>query len=435
LAETIMQIMKVFKFGGASIENAERMQQMAKIIAANQNTPLILVVSALGKTTNALEQVVAAFYKKDNAMAIELFALIEAQHNAIAQELMGKDAQNCINALQQIYAELDWILQDNPVRSYDYYYDQIVCLGEMLSTTIVSHYLQFIKIDNIWKDIRDIILTNDNWREAMIDWEQTSNKILATIPTALEKHKIIITQGFIGSTFENESTTLGREGSDYTAAVFANILNASSLSIWKDVKGLLSGDPKIFNDVKPIPVISYTEVIEMSYYGAQVIHPKTIKPLQNKQIPLYVKCFMDMDVEGTTIINDAINIVYPPILVLKRNQLLLQVSSKDFSFITDDKLSEIYTIFHNLHTHINLIQNSAISFFACLDNDTTKIESVITALETLYTITLIQDMQLLTIRHYDEDTIEKYTSNKNIYLTQKTNQTVQFVLSEGSIHL
>jgi aspartate kinase len=422
-------IMKVFKFGGASIQDADKIRNVATIIKGYPDQQIVIVASALGKTTNALEQVVDTFMQNDLPKAKELFSFLEITHNALAQDLMqDHDAATCITQLQNIYAEADWILHDKPVREYDYYYDQIVCLGELMSTTLLHHYFTSIHIKNTWQDIRDVFRTDTTWREANIDVEFTKQQVHKTIGAQLGNTNIVITQGFIGCTDENESTTLGREGSDYSAALLANMLDAESVTIWKDVKGLLSGDPKLFDNVSEIKTISYYEVIEMAYYGAQVIHPKTIKPLYTKNIPLYVKCFLDPALQGTVIQTEVENANYPPILVLKKKQTLLQLFSKDYSFITDDKLSEIYNTFHNLHTHINIIQNAAISFLACIDDNKTKVEAIYKALENDYKILRNDDVELLTIRHYTADVIAEHIGNKTIILEQKSRHTIQVVL-------
>jgi aspartate kinase len=415
--------MQVFKFGGASIQDAERIRNMANIIKSHIQQPLLLVISALGKTTNALEQVAQA-YNKHDANAAELFALIEAQHNALAQDLMDTTAsQACIAQLQQIYAEADWILHSPAVREADYNYDQLVCLGELMSTTIISHYFNTQGIANVWQDVRDIIISDSTWRDAGIHWAATQQNVTQKLLPLLLQHNVC----FIAATTDNESTTLGREGSDYTGAVLANMLSANNLSIWKDVKGLLNGDPKIFKNLEEIKTISYYEVIEMAYYGAQVIHPKSIKPLQNKQIPLYVKCFLQPQFEGTCI-TENVQHPYPPIYVLKTNQTLLQVYSKDFSFITDDKLSEIYSIFHDLHVRINIIQNAAISFLACIDHHQEKVDKLYKALEANYKIVRNDDVSLLTIRHYTQQAIDENITGKTVLLEQKSRSTVQYIL-------
>ncbi len=420
--------MKIYKFGGASIADASRIKNMVEIIKQSQPQKLLIVISALGKTTNHLEKVVDAFLEKKLDVAKQIFTEIEVIHNALAQDLLPlAEAQNCILTLQDIYNEADWILHDAPVREPHYYYDQIACLGELLSTTIIQHYANYCQLQSHWQDVRDVFRTDNQWREASIDWTTTTSLVQKTILPLFEKTNIIITQGFTGCTFENESTTLGREGSDYSAAIFANLLNAESMTIWKDVPAVLTGDPKQFDGMSAIPKLSYYEAIEMTYYGAQVIHPKTIKPLQNKNIPLHVKCFLDANLPGTVIQQDVENANYPPIFVLKKNQTLLQVFTKDYSFITDDKLAEIYGTFHGLHTHINIIQNAAISFLACIDTDKTKLDAIYKALEGNYKILRNDDVQLLTIRHYNAAAIENHISGKEVILEQKSRNTIQVV--------
>jgi aspartate kinase len=427
----LQRMINVFKFGGASIKDAQCIRNMADIIKQHNQEKLVLIISALGKTTNALEKVAQAFNENNSTHAQELFALIEAEHNALSQELMPAAlSAKCVDALQNIYAEADWILNGNLGRHPNYYYDQIVCLGEMMSTTIISHYFNSIDLHNVWQDVRDIIQTDETWREGKVNWEATQDNITKTILPQFEQKNIIISQGFIGSTTDCESTTLGREGSDYTAAIFTNMLDAKSLTIWKDVPGLLSGDPKIFTDVTEIKEISYYEVIEMSYYGAQVIHPKTIKPLQNKQIPLYVKCFLDTKIPGTIIKHNVAAKTYPPILVQKKNQVLLEVYSKDLSFITDDKLSYIYETFHGLNIKINVMQTAAVMFLACVDDDSEKLEKLSSSLDTEFRIERTNNIELLTIRHHNPQIIEKLSAGKKIILQQKGEHTLRMLLCD-----
>lgn len=281
--------MKVFKFGGASVNNVERIKKVGGILQRYSGEKLVVIISAMGKTTNALEKVVQAFVEERKEDALQLFEQVKQQHSNTAKYLLVMHALACEQQLKDFFTEVEWMLHDKPVRDYDYYYDQVVCAGELLSTAIVSHYLNEAGISNKWLDVRDIIRTDDNFRDATIDWKYTSLRIKETIIPELENVDIVLTQGFIGATDENENTTLGREGSDYTGAVFANILNAENLTIWKDVECVMNADPKQFADAQPIHELNYNEVIEMAYYGAQVIHPKTIKPLENKGIPLYVK--------------------------------------------------------------------------------------------------------------------------------------------------
>ena len=285
--------MKVFKFGGASVNSIERIKNVGTILQQYREQKILVVISAMGKTTNALEKVVEAFYNNKKEEALQLFEQVKQQHLTTAKYLLVTHYLACENQLKDFFTEVEWLLHDKPARDFDYYYDQVVCVGELLSTSIVSFYLNEAGIKNQWIDVRDVFRTDDNFRDANIDWAYTQQKVASDVMPRFNTTDIILTQGFIGSTDENESTTLGREGSDYTAAIFANMLDAESQTIWKDVEGVMNADPKQFPDAKLISELNYTEAIEMTYYGAQVIHPKTIKPLQNKQIPFYVKCFLD----------------------------------------------------------------------------------------------------------------------------------------------
>ncbi|WP_341836701.1 aspartate kinase [Chitinophaga pollutisoli] len=420
--------MKVFKFGGASLETIERIQQVGKIIEANASGKLLVVISAMGKTTNELEKVAQNYFMRKREIAAQLLFNVEQQHKDIAAALLGTKEHPLFTQLQQFFTEAEWTLGEKPHRNYDYYYDQLVGLGELLSTAIVSAYFNQVGIQNTWVDVRDVFRTDDNFRDANINWEitelQVNQKVLPLFNTA----NIVIAQGFIGSTDQNESVTLGREGSDFSAAVFANLLNAESQTIWKDVTGLKNADPKLFPNTVDIPEIAYSEVIEMAYYGAQVIHPKTIKPLQNKQIPLYVKCFLDMHLPGTVIRQDVDGRKLPPIIVLKKNQVLISITSRDFSFITEDKISEIYEIFHDKKIKINLTQNAAITFSCSIDHNPEKIELLIKALHTGYRINYDEGLELLTVRHYQNGLIDELTKNRKVLLEQRSASTIQMVL-------
>src|SRR6186997_1094538 len=324
--------MQVFKFGGASVNSVERVKNVGDILKLYPNEKILVVISAMGKTTNALEKVTDAFYGGKKDEALQLFQQVKQQHLNTAKFLLVTNAVACEEQLNNFFTEVEWLLHDKPVKDYDYYYDQVVCIGELLSTSIVSHYLNEIDIKNQWVDVRDIFRTDDNFRDAAIDWEFTNSQVQNSIVTLFNESNIVLTQGFIGSTDENESTTLGREGSDYTAAVFANLLNAKNQTIWKDVPSVMSADPKQFPDATEIHELNYNEVIEMAYYGAQVIHPKTIKPLQNKNIPLLVKSFLDKNVPGT-VIHNRMRPSLPPIIVMKDSQVLMHLHSNDFSFV------------------------------------------------------------------------------------------------------
>ena len=419
--------MLVYKFGGASIADAERMSNLLPIIADGQK-PLLLVVSALGKTTNALENIVNKAFQGEAAEALALAHKLEQQHLYFAEKLLSAD--NYINAaevLKVYFNELENAVKNTDRNHYDYSYDQIVCLGEIFSTILFYFFLRQHNLPIEWIDIRTVIRTDDTYRDAVIDWDYSRQQALDIIGTELHKGKIVITQGFIGATPDGKSVTLGREGSDYTAAILAAMLHASSVTIWKDVEGLQNADPKQFPNTVKIDAISYNEVIEMAFYGAQIIHPKTIKPLQNNNIPLYVKCFLDPKFEGS-VIQAEVHAAYPPLIVLKENQVLIQVTTKDFSFITEDNLSKLYSIFHDLNVKINLIQNAAISFVACIDNREDKVKSLIEALGKDYKVSINDHVSLLTIRHYSPEIINDLIKDKQILLRQETRKTVQVIM-------
>ncbi len=420
--------MKVFKFGGASIETTERARNVVSIINDFATEKLLIVISAKGKTTNALEKVVEAFFRKENELALKLLKDIEEDHFNYASELLGISEPSLVSKMQELFTEIHWVLEEPEGRGYDYYYDQIVSVGELLSTSIIAAYMNLQGLPTEWVDIRDIMKTDNTYRDATIEWDLTQKLASDTFLPKWNKCNIILSQGFIGSTDENNSVTLGREGSDYTAAVMANMLNAESVTIWKDVPSLLNADPKIFPNTVPIEEITFREVIEMAYYGAQVIHPKTIKPLQNKDIPLYVKCFLDKNLQGTLIHNSEKSIAYPPIMVLKTNQVLLQVTTKDYSFITEDNLSRIYTLFHDCKVKINLIQNAAISFVACVDNQPEKLEALLQVLNKEYDVKRNENLFLFTVRHYTQHVLKEELKNRTVLLTQKTRQTIQLVV-------
>lgn len=419
--------MKVFKFGGASIQSIEGIKNTAAIIQSYSHEKLFIIISAMGKTTNALEKVNEAFFAGDNETALTLFENIKTEHNTVAKQL--GILPNAELIIKDIYTEIEWLLHDKPVRDFDYYYDQIVCSGELLSTAIVSSYLQQNNCPNKWIDVRDIFRTDDNFREATIDWNFTQAKVEAEIKPLFDSYNVVITQGFIGATDENESTTLGREGSDYSAAIFANMLQADSQTIWKDVEGVMNADPKKFADTVIIQALSYNEVIEMAYYGAQVIHPKTIKPLQNKNIPLHVKCFLKPTLAGTVISN---NPVYnlPPIIVIKEKQVLIKLSTKDFSFIGDTGVANLYALFTAHKLTANITQTGAISLLCSFDDKPEKIEKFALAASELFEVTVEKNINLLTIRHYTDDLLTNMTAEKTILLLQKTNNTVQLILKD-----
>ena len=419
--------MQVFKFGGASVNSVERVKNVGDILKLYPNEKILVVISAMGKTTNALEKVTDAFYAGKKEEALQLFQQVKQQHLNTAKFLLVTNAIACEEQLNNFFTEVEWLLHDKPVRDYDYYYDQVVCIGELLSTSIVSNYLNEAGIKSKWVDVRDIFRTDDNFRDAAIDWGFTEGRINSQIVKLFNGSDIVLTQGFIGATDENESTTLGREGSDYTAAVFANLLNAKNQTIWKDVPSVMSADPKQFPDATEIHELSYNEVIEMAYYGAQVIHPKTIKPLQNKNIPLYVKCFLDPSLSGTIIHNKSLKNL-PPIIVIKENQAMIELSSKDFSFVEEKPIADLFHLFEKLKIKPNLTQNAAISMICVLDDRKDKIEKLALAASEFFDINVTKGLTLLTIRHYTKEIYDKLTVGRKMLLQQRTNETVQTLL-------
>ena len=417
--------MKVFKFGGASINSIARIENVAKIIQLYKGQKILIIISAMGKVTNALERVTEEFYAGNQEQALSLFKELKEEHLHVAKQLAG----DIIPQFNDLFTEVEWLLHDKPVRDYDYYYDQIVCIGELLSTVIVSHYFNHINLKNKWIDVRDVIRTDDNFRDAYIDWKYTSMQVAATVQPIFNTEDLIITQGFIGSTDENESTTLGREGSDFSAAIFANLLDAESLSIWKDVEGVMNADPKKFTDAIFLSELSFTEVIEMAYYGAQVIHPKTIKPLQNKNINLHVKCFLDANLKGTVISNKPVHQL-PPIIVLKENQVLLKISTRDFSFIGETGIGHLYKLFASIKIRPNIIQSGAISLLCSFDDKLEKIEKLAIAASEIFDVQVEKNINLLTVRHFNDEVVTKLTKGKTAVLTQQTTETIQILMKD-----
>jgi aspartate kinase len=419
--------MKVFKFGGASLNSVERIQNVGNILSAYTDNSLVVITSAIGKTTNALEKVAESFYAGNKDEAIQLFNVVKQSHLTSAKYLLVTSYNATLEQLNSFFTEVEWLLHDKPVQSFDYYYDQIVCVGELLSSCLISAYLNEKQISNTWIDVRDVIRTDDNFREANICWNETTENLERVGIT--NNGTIYVTQGFIGATDENESTTLGREGSDFTAAIFANLLNAEDLTIWKDVEGVMSADPKLFPAATLIDELSFNEVIEMAFYGAQVIHPKTIKPLQNKKIPLRVKSFVDPSLPGTTISNKSSKNL-PPVIVLKNNQVLVHLQTQDFSFVGERPMSKLYKIFAELNLKPNLIQTAAINVQICMDDKPEKVEQLAMLSSEIFDVQLEKGLTLLTIRHFNDDLLSKLTQGKNIVLVQKTKQTVQVLYHE-----
>lgn len=418
--------MLVFKFGGASVKDADAVKNVASILSRYKNEKIVVVISAMGKTTNALEKLTAAYYyqKEDPNVLLEE---IKKYHFDIARQLFQNENHPFFNELENTFVELLWAIEDAPTHSYDQEYDQIVSLGELLSTKIVSAYLNDTGIKNTWQDARGFIQTDNTYREGKIDFELTASLVGTELLPQLTKSDIVITQGFIGGTSENFTTTLGREGSDYTAAVIAFCADAESVTIWKDVPGVLNADPKWFDNTVKIDELTYQDAIELTYYGATVIHPKTIKPLQNKNIPLFVKSFINPEKEGT-IVNNSNKKLPIPSFIFKISQVLISIQPKDFSFIAEENLSAIFHSFSLLGIKIHMMQLSAINFSLCTDFDERKINSLIKELGTDYRVLYNSGVELCTIRYYDQETIDRVSVNKQILLEQRSRYTIQMVL-------
>ena len=414
--------MKIFKFGGASVKDAAAVKNVVTILNRFPNENIIVVVSAMGKTTNALERLTDAFfYKKENTN--EILTEIKKYHFDILEQLFGNKNHPIFDELNNTFVELEWAIEDEPTHSYNHEYDQIVSMGEIISTKIVSAYLNEANIKNLWLDIRGVIQTDNTYREGKVDWTLTQELSDSHLKTS----GIVVTQGFIGGTSENFTTTLGREGSDYTAAILAYTTNAESVTIWKDVPGVLNADPKWFDETKMLEQISYQDAIELAYYGATVIHPKTIKPLQNKKIPLHVKSFLKPEDKGT-VINEAQSPLPIPSFIFKINQVLLSISPKDFSFIVEENLSDIFNLFAEKQIKVNVMQNSAISFSVSIDNDERKLPDLVKTLQKNYRVLYNDSLELITIRYYDQETIDRVCIDKKILLEVKSRNTVQLVV-------
>jgi aspartate kinase len=417
--------MKVFKFGGASVKDAAAVRNVAAILSQYQHEALVVVISAMGKTTNALERLTDAFYfkKEDTATILEE---IRAYHLQILKELFPDNTHSIYDDIHNCFVELEWALEDEATHDYDCEYDQIVSMGEILSTKIVAAYLNTSGISCTWTDARDIIKTDNTYREGKINWELTEESAQRL---QQRNNTILLTQGFIGVTSENFTTTLGREGSDYTAAILAWCLNAESVTIWKDVPGVLNADPKWFDATVLVPELTYQDAIELTYYGATVIHPKTIKPLQNKNIPLFVRSFVDPQQPGTKI--HATPQALPiPCFIFKVNQVLLSISPRDFSFIVEENLGNIFALFSKHRVKINTMQNSAISFSVCMDNDDRKLPQLIEELKRSYRVLYNDRLELVTIRYYDQATIDRVCIGKQILLETRSRYTVQMVMKD-----
>jgi aspartate kinase len=413
--------MKVFKFGGASVKNAEGVRNVLKVLDTNGRCNKVIIISAMGKITNALEEVVETYLTSGKFK--EILQPVKEFHLDVLQELFGKIQAPVFQKVDAYFKELENFLQHNRSQQYDFVYDQVVIYGELLSTTIVSEFLTAQGYRNDWLDARDCIKTDNTYRDAQVQWEQTQ----ARIKEKVREESLTITQGFIGSDGNNFFTTLGREGSDYTAGIFAYCLNAHSVTIWKDVPGVLNADPRVFERPQLLEQISYEEAIELAFYGASVIHPKTLQPLQRKEIPLYVRSFLNPDKQGTAVKKG--NQIFPriPCFIVKKDQVLISLSALDFSFIMEENISHIFSLFHKYQIKVDLIQNSAISFSVCVDNKFNNLEKLINQLKATFRVTYNTGVSLYTIRHFDAAAIAELEKDKKILLKQTTRETVQII--------
>lgn len=416
--------MKVYKFGGASVKDAQAVRNVSQIIG-HEKGKLAVVVSAMGKTTNLLETLVRAYFERNNSK-YDIFNQFKANHLEITDQLFaGKGTPDSVSGL---FAELEGKLKKSPSLDYDFEYDQIICYGELVSTQIVSEYLNSTGIENQWIDIRNCLRTDDRYRDATVDWELTEELVPEIFN--FENQRIYLTQGFIGSTITSLTTTLGREGSDFTAAILGNVLNAKSVTIWKDVPGVLSCDPKKMDGAVEISALSYREAVEMTNSGAQVIHPKTMKPLHNKQIPLYVKSFVEPEIPGTVIHSIDHKIDLPPIFIFKENQVLITLTPIDFSLISIEDIDRVVNFLLENRVKITLMQQSAIDLNLVLDAPEANWEEIFNELKEFYTVRYNTGLTLITIRHYTEEVLDWMVKEKDIYLEQHSRKTARMLVKQ-----
>ena len=414
--------MQVFKFGGASVKDANGVKNLAKVLQKVGHEKTLIVVSAMGKTTNALELVINNYFNNKKELQSSLQE-VKKYHNAILLDLFENEQHPIFKTLSNLFDELNSFLKSNKSPDYNFVYDQVIGFGELVSTRIISAYLNDIGFQNNWLDVREFIKTDNYYRRANVHWEETQALINKKFNTSI----LNITQGFLGSDKNNFTTTLGREGSDYTAAIFAYCLNAESVTIWKDVPGVLNADPRYFDNAQLLHNISYREAIELAFYGASVIHPKTLQPLQRKEIPLYVKSFIKPEEPGTKVGKGIPLDPDIPCFIVKKNQVLISLSSLDFSYIVEENISDIFSLLHLYKMKVDVIQNSAISFSVCVDNIYNNLDKLLHHLKAKFNVTCHENVCLYTIRNYSEISIKQLEVDKTILLKQLTQGTVQMV--------
>ena len=414
--------MQILKFGGASVRDADGVRNLEKVLQSVGTEKTLIVISAMGKTTNALEKVIEHYFNSKHELQSSIQD-VKKYHNGILLELFENESHEAFKVVTALFRELSDFFDRNKSPDYSFVYDQTIGFGELISTTIVSYYLNHKGIKNKWLDVRELIKTNSYYRNAKVEWALTQSKI----SEAIDEKALHITQGFLGSDGNNFTTTLGREGSDYTAAIFAFCLNAKSVTIWKDVPGVLNADPRFFENPTLLDSLSYEEAIELSYYGASVIHPKTLQPLQQKEIPLYVKCFLEPKNKGTKVGKSLDLSPKVPCYILRKDQILITVSSLDFSYIVEENISHIFKLLHLYKMKVRSIQSSAISFSVCIENSYNHLEPLILQLKAKYNVRLDKAVDLYTIRHYTTDAIEEIQKNKTVLMKQITPKTVQII--------
>lgn len=417
--------MRVFKFGGASIKDPQAIRNVLHVLQTVGFENSLIIASAMGKTTNALEDVINNYFKKPEELK-QAIQVVKEYHFGIINGLFENKNHLVFDKVNVLFGEMEYFLSNNKSPNYNFVYDQIVCYGEILSTTILSYFFNQENIENVWIDSRNLIKTDTTYRDAVVDWTKTENNI----KNQIQSEKLYITQGFIGSDPNHFSVTLGREGSDYSAAIFAYCLDAKSVTIWKDVPGVLNADPRYFEDTTLLNQISYREAIELAFYGASVIHPKTLQPLQKKEIPLYVKSFVNPTLAGTSVSRGAILEPFVPCFIVKKNQLLISISSKDFSFIMESQVSEIFKWFGENHIKVNVIQNSAISFTVCVEDKFNNFETLNQELSKNFNVSFNENVSLYTIRHFDEKAAQSVINGKTVLLQQVNLETMQIVTEE-----
>ena len=418
----------VFKFGGASLKDAAAIRNVADILRGYADRHLLIIVSAMGKTTNALEDVARSYWNGNPDEARQLLTQLQNATFTTIGELFGDIPAELAANVNDLFVSVEWALEDPPNEEYDYDYDQIVSLGELVSSRIVAAYLHQSGLPTSWLDARDVIQTDNTYREGWVEWPETIQRAQRSVPPLLEATNFVLTQGFIGNTSENFTTTLGREGSDYSAAIFSYCLDAEAMSIWKDVPGVLTADPRLFENVSKIERLSYKEAIEMTYYGAKVIHPKTIKPLQNKSIPLYVRSFIEPTAGGTLITDDAGGDAYPPMVAVEREQALINISTRDFSFVAEHHIKELFDHITATRLQVNMMQNTAISFNVVVNDIDDRVERFRARIEERFKTTVDRDLELITIRHYTNDVVESLRRGKVNLLEGRLPLTLQMVV-------